>query len=122
MARRRLETDDRRARLLALGRRIFSRRPYDSISIDDIAAAARVSKGLLYHYFPSKRRFYVETVRDAVARIRAHAEPDPSLPEVERLRASLERYLDFAERNAALYAAVLRSGVGLDAEVYAIVE
>lgn len=121
-ARRRLALDERRARLLELGREVFSRAAYDTVSIDDIAAAAGISKGLLYHYFPSKRSFYVETVRHATEAMRAATEPDPALPPVARLLTSLDRYLAFVERNAALYAAVLWSGVGLDAEVNAIVE
>src|SRR5688572_23935942 len=61
----RLATDERRTQLLDLGRELFNTRPFDDISIDEIAAAAGISKGLLYHYFPSKRHFYVETVREA---------------------------------------------------------
>ena len=63
--RARLSTDARREQLVAFGVEMFSERPFDDVSIDDIAAAAGISKGLLYHYFPSKRDFYVETVRAA---------------------------------------------------------
>jgi AcrR family transcriptional regulator len=120
--RQRLPVDERRARLLELGRDFFSRRSYDAVSIEDLAEAAGISKGLLYHYFPSKRSLYVETVRHAVDEMRTSAAPDPALPPIERLQASLERYLDFVERNGALYAAVMRSGIGLDPEVNRIVE
>ena len=34
----RLENDARRAQLLALGRAAFSSRPYDEVSIDELAA------------------------------------------------------------------------------------
>jgi len=36
---------------------LAGRRPYDEVSIGEIAAAAGVSKGLLYHYFPTKKDF-----------------------------------------------------------------
>ena len=65
--RSRLAVDERRAQLLELGLRLFGTRPYDEVSIDDIAADAGVSKGLLYHYFGSKRAFYVATVQHAAA-------------------------------------------------------
>ena len=55
----RLETDERRAQLLELAKRAFSDRSYDDVSIDDLAREAKISKGLLYHYFPTKRDLYV---------------------------------------------------------------
>ncbi|MBP6848431.1 MAG: helix-turn-helix transcriptional regulator, partial [Kofleriaceae bacterium] len=55
----RLDNDARRAQLLELGQKAFAERTYDEVSIDDIARAAGISKGLLYHYFPTKRDLYV---------------------------------------------------------------
>ena len=46
---RRLSTDARREQLLASGARLLAQRPYDEVSIEEIARAAGVSKGLLYH-------------------------------------------------------------------------
>lgn len=119
---RRLTVDARRRELLELGISLFSARSYDDISIDEIAASAGISKGLLYHYFPSKREFYVETVRLAAERMQADVEPPPDLAPVARLRVGLDRYFDFVERHAQAYATLLRSGIGADAEVLAIVE
>jgi AcrR family transcriptional regulator len=86
----RLSTDARRQQLVALGIEIFSERPFDEVSIDDIAAAAGISKGLLYHYFPSKRDFYVAVVRFAAGEMEALTEPDPELAPLERLGAALD--------------------------------
>jgi AcrR family transcriptional regulator len=118
----RLATDERRSQLVALGRSLFLHRPYDSISIDDIAEAAGVSKGLLYHYFDSKRRFYVETVRDAFREMAEVTEPDVRLPQKERLNASLDAYLAYIERSGGAYETLLSSGVGTDPEVREIIE
>ena len=52
-----MSTDARREQLLASGAELLGRRPYDEVSIEEIAAAAGVSKGLLYHYFPTKQDF-----------------------------------------------------------------
>jgi len=120
--RARLTTDARREQLVALGGEMFSERPFDDVSIDDIAAAAGISKGLLYHYFPSKREFYVAGVRAAAAQLREVVEPDPELPPPERLRVSLEAYLDYVEHHAEGYIALMRGGIGSDAEVREIVE
>jgi AcrR family transcriptional regulator len=114
--------DARRAQLLELGRRMFNERPYDAISIDDIAAAAQISKGLLYHYFPSKKDFYVATVRAAAEEMVARTRPPDDLPAGERLERGLDAYLDFVETNANAYRALMKSGVGVDEEVSQILE
>ena len=120
--RSRLTIDERREQLVRLGTEIFSERPFDEVSIDDIAAAAGISKGLLYHYFPSKRDFYVEIVRFSAAEMEALTEPDPSLEPAARLQASLDRYLDYVETHARGYTTVLQAGIGSDAEVGAVVD
>lgn len=120
--RTRLGLDERRRQLLELGWRLFNERPYDEISIDDIAQEAGVSKGLLYHYFSSKRRFYVETVRTAFDEMRRMTEPNPDLPPLEQLDQSLDAYLDYVEANGLSYEMLQRSGIGSDPEVAALVE
>lgn len=120
--RARLSTDARREQLVALGGEMFSERPFDDVSIDDIAAAAGISKGLLYHYFPSKRDFYIAVVRHSADEMQIVTETDPDLPPLERLSAGLDRYLEYVETHARGYATVLRAGIGSDPEVAAIVE
>jgi AcrR family transcriptional regulator len=120
--RARLTTDARREQLVALGGEIFSERPFDEVSIDDIAAAAGISKGLLYHYFPSKRDFYVAVVRQAATEMQAVTETSPELEPLERLSAGLDHYLEYVETHARGFATVLRAGIGSDPEVAAIVE
>ncbi len=121
-ARVRLDVDERRARLLELGLELFGRRSYEEISIDDIAAEAGMSKGLLYHYFGSKRGFYVATVRQAAGDLVAHVAPSSSLPPEQRVSSGLDAYLTFVEAHAGAYVALMRSGVGADPEVLEIVE
>ena len=118
----RLDLDARREQLMRVGLELFSTNSYDAVSIDEIAARAGISKGLLYHYFPSKREFYVAGVRAAAAQLREIVEPDPELPPAERLRVSLEAYLDYVEHHAEGYIALMRGGIGSDAEVREIVE
>lgn len=124
--RSRLQVDERRAQLLKLGAHLFSRHSYDGLSVDDIAQAAGISKGLLYHYFPSKREFYVETIRAAAHRLLSETqsanEADPSLSPIERARAATQAYLDYAERHGSAFSALLQGGIGSDAEVFEIIE
>ncbi|MFO0614933.1 MAG: TetR/AcrR family transcriptional regulator [Polyangiaceae bacterium] len=121
-ARVRLGVDERRAQLLELGLSIFGSTNYDAISIDDIAERAGMSKGLLYHYFVSKRGFYVAVVRHAAAKLAEQFVFDPGLPPEARARRGLELYLDFVSDRAEAYTALMRSGVGSDPEVLEILE
>jgi AcrR family transcriptional regulator len=120
--RARLSVDERRRQLLDLGRRLFNARPYDAISIDEIAAAAGISKGLLYHYFPSKRHFYVEVVRVGAEHVQRLTAVRPELAPAAQLRESIDSFLTYVEKNAAAYGHLLRSGVGTDPEASVIVE
>ena len=114
--------DERQSQLLELGLREFASRPYDELSIDELAKRAGISKGLLYHYFPTKRDFYVATVREAARRLTEETAAPESLAPLERLERGLEAYLDFVERHSKAYAALMRGGIGADPEVAAIIE
>jgi AcrR family transcriptional regulator len=105
----RLGVDERRRRLLETGARLFTERSYDEVSMSDLAREAGISKGLLYHYFPSKRDFFTATLAAAAAELAAVTQPDPSLPPAEQLAASLDAYLAWIEENADGYRRLLES-------------
>lgn len=121
-ARIRLQIDERRSQLIELGIRLFLKHPYDEISIDDIAEAAHVSKGLLYHYFGSKREFYAEAIRAASIELRKLTEPDPALPPAARLRAAVDAHLNYIQQHGALYTAMYRGAASIAPEVEVILE
>lgn len=121
-SRTRLDVDKRREELLALGRKLFGKYTYDELSISDIARLAGVSKGLLYHYFPTKREFYIETVRDTAAEMIKLTQTDPHEAPTTRMKKGLRAYLDYAEENASAFLSVFRGGVGVDPEVMRIIE
>jgi len=120
--RERLRPDARRAQLLELGVRLFTERPYDDFTMDEVAALANVSKGLLYHYFPTKREFYMAALREATGEMLRLIEPSLALPPVEAMRSALDAYLGFVEDHAPAYRAVLRGGVGADPGVQRIAD
>src|SRR4051812_39543594 len=115
MLRARLPLDERRAQLLEVGQKMFAERPYDEVAIEEVAAAVGISKGLLYHYFPSKRDFYVEIVRQAAAELLRRTEPG-EIPSIEDLRTRFLIYFNYVEENSVAYKTVLRGGVGSDPE------
>jgi AcrR family transcriptional regulator len=119
----RLDNDQRRAQLLELAKRAFSDRAYDDVSIDDLARVAEISKGLLYHYFPTKRDLYVAGLREiadelveAVIRV-----PDDLAP-IEGIRTSVDAYLDHITRHSRAFVSLMRGGIGSDPEVAAVIE
>ena len=113
---------ERREQLLDLGLRLFGSKPYDEISIEEIAHLAGMSKGLLYHYFPSKRDFYVACLRAASQQLRRLMRPDPALPPSEQVRSSLSVYLDHVRANRAKTQAFVGGGIGSDPEVLEVTE
>jgi len=123
MAKRaRMENDARRAQLLALGLGVFSTRAYDEVSMEDIARAAGISKGLVYHYFPTKRHFYVAALKEAARQLLDETTPNETDPAETRLRKGLEGYLAFVEKHARAYTTLMRGGVGVDKQATTVVE
>jgi AcrR family transcriptional regulator len=109
MAYTRLDVDERRRRLLALGADLFTRFAYDELSMARIAKEAGISKALLYHYFPSKEAYFVATLEDKAAELAERTAPDESLPPLEQLAGSLDAYLRWVEENAGSYEKLIRS-------------
>ena len=118
--RRRLSPDARRAELLAVGEQIFTAKPYEDVSVEDIAEAAGISKNLLYHYFTGKRELYLETIRAGARAMLEQTNPDMSLEPIERLRVSIDNHLAYCEAHADGFIKLLR-GAGGDPEVHEIV-
>lgn len=120
--RKRLELEERRAQLLALASLAFSAKSYDDVSIDELAQAAQVSKGLLYHYFPSKRDLYIAIIREAAEKLTAQTVPDPTLAPRDQVFVGVDGYLRFVEQNSAMFLTLLQGGIGRDREVYEVIE
>jgi AcrR family transcriptional regulator len=119
----RLDNDQRRAQLLELAKRAFSDRSYDEVSIDDLAKIAGISKGLLYHYFPTKRDLYVAGLREiADALVDSVIQVSEDLPPIDRIRYSVDAYLEHISRHSRAFVALMRGGIGSDPEVAAVVD
>jgi AcrR family transcriptional regulator len=68
---RRDKRDPRATRraLLDAGRRLFSERGYDAVSVEDLARRARVNKALISYHFGGKRGLYVSVLASGFARV-----------------------------------------------------
>jgi AcrR family transcriptional regulator len=105
---RRLTAEERKTQLIELGGELFNSRRYSEISVDDIAQAAGISKGLLYHYFPSKEDFFLAGVERGAAQLLSACDPPRELPYVEQLALGIRGYLDYVERNSLGYLNLFR--------------
>ena len=63
--RRRLSAEERRHSILAAANEVFGERGYEHVRIDDVAAAAGISKALIYEHFASKQELYIELMNSA---------------------------------------------------------
>ena len=68
---RRLRRAERREQLLAAATQAFARTGFAATSLDDIAAAAGISRVLLYRHFDSKTDLYRAVLDRAIARLTA---------------------------------------------------
>jgi AcrR family transcriptional regulator len=116
-----MSTDDRREQLLSAGVELLRRRPHEEVSIEEIADAAGVSKGLLYHYFPTKKDFIVAAIERGQKQLTELLRPSPGLDPEAQLDASLDGFLDYVEEHATAYAAIFRGGSG-DPDIGAVLE
>lgn len=65
----RLSASDRREQLLEVAIEAFAARGYHSTSMNDVAAAAGVTKPVLYQHFDSKRALYIALLDEVGKRI-----------------------------------------------------
>jgi AcrR family transcriptional regulator len=117
----RLEHDERREQILTCAQRLFSERPAQTVSMTEIARTAGVTRGLLNHYFGTKRELELEVVRRMV-----HV-PDPPAPADvagRELRDVISDYTDdwltMVQRNRETWFAA--RGAGDDPELRAILD
>ena len=120
--RRRLTAADRHKQLVGIGLMMLRTQPIHELSIDAVAAEAGISRGLLFHYFPTKRDFYVEVMSAAGRRLLRVTKPDPSLAADEQLRQMLLSFVAFVTRRRDSYISFVRGAAGGDiyvVEIYA---
>lgn len=120
----RLEYDERRELILAAARRLFCERPYSEVSMADLATAAGVARGLLHHYFGSKRDLYLAVVRDLI-QVPTIPLPDDltALDGAQVWESGVEGWMRLIESNRELWLmAIGAGGTGRDPELEEILD
>lgn len=99
---------------------MLATRTLDELSVEDLAASAGISRGLLFHYFASKQEFHLEVARAAAAELLARTEPDPQLPPLDALRTALDAFIGYVQENPDSYKSLVRGAASGDADLRAI--
>jgi AcrR family transcriptional regulator len=119
---RRLDPDARRAEILDAALRLYAERPYADVSTSELAREAGVARGLLNHYFGTKRGLYLEALGALLTIPEAAATDLPGRTRAERAGAAVDWFLDTVAARRGLWLTVGVGGPGGDPEVDAVVE
>ena len=83
-------------------------KPIQDLSLDAVAAEAGISRGLLFHYFPTKTDYYDAVVGAALRRVLRNISPGPGRrPPTTALRHFVERFYAQIERRREFYLALV---------------
>ncbi|HEY1274477.1 MAG TPA: TetR/AcrR family transcriptional regulator [Thermoleophilaceae bacterium] len=111
--RRRLGTVERRASIVEAAGRLFGEHGYDGTRLDDVAAAAGVTKPILYRHFDGKRGLYLALLERHREDLGSFAGAVPSEgPLRERLRAVLEVWFAYVETHSYAWKMLFRDSGG----------
>ncbi len=97
----RLPAAERREQLLDVAMTVFSDHGFHGASMNEVAAAAGVTKPVLYQHFPSKRELYLELVEGVSSQL-AEAVTTAARSEsgaLNQAQAALTAYFRFVEEN-----------------------
>ncbi len=97
----RLPGPERKRQLLAVARRVLAKNGYHETTMSEIAAAAGVTKPVLYQHYRSKRDLYRNVLEDVGARLESavvEAAVDTNSPR-ERAEAGIRAYAEFVEED-----------------------
>ncbi|HEV7976865.1 TetR/AcrR family transcriptional regulator [Amycolatopsis sp.] len=106
-----------RRKLLDAAVQLFLDKPYDKVSVHDLADAAGVAYGLIAHHFGNKRGIHREAMRQ-IARRLAQGPPPPGPPGT-RIRHLVRDHLTSTRHNPAAYLGLMLS---TDPDSHAIVD
>jgi AcrR family transcriptional regulator len=118
--RRRLPVAQRRALIVDAAGRLFGEHGYAGTRLVEVAAAAGVTKPVLYRHFDSKRALYLallERHRDDLARFAGLIPAEGDME--ERLRSVLDLWLDYVEEHSYAWRMLFRdTGGGAEVEAF----
>jgi AcrR family transcriptional regulator len=115
---RRMRAPERRNQLLEVARKVFGRRGYHTVTMDDIAKESGITKPILYDHFPSKRDLYRALLKADLEDLgqRVSDALEHSRGNRERIRASFQAYFDFVDDEGEGFRLLMQEAVGGERE------
>ncbi|WP_441250271.1 TetR/AcrR family transcriptional regulator [Kitasatospora sp. McL0602] len=108
---RRLPVQQRREQLIAVALELFSSRPPEEVTLDDVAEAAGASRPLVYRYFSGgKQQLYEAALRSAAEELTSRFSITTAGTPTAQLAAVLDSYFSFVAEHDTGYGALLRGG------------
>src|SRR3954454_8514930 len=106
----RLDPAQRRDQILDAANALLAARAYDEVSIEDIASAAGVTRGLVHHYFGGRKDVYVALLERLGAGREGQLPPPEGRSARARVGDSVSRWLDWTESNRTIWLATIAHG------------
>jgi AcrR family transcriptional regulator len=116
----RLRPEQRRDQILRAARRVLEADPHRELTVELVAAEAKVSPALLFHYFGSKKKFQFAVIEAAATELMERTAPDPTLPPDEQLRSGIRAFVRAVLEAPQLYRATLLMSAAGDPAVRAL--
>jgi len=116
-----MRAPDRKEQILVSARRLFATSGFDDATVDDISAAAGITKPIIYRHFGSKRELHLavleEHLADLIKRlwVALSSAQDPR----NRLRNGLVAYFAFVEERPDGFRMLLEAGTAKDPKTQA---
>jgi len=113
-----MRAPERRAQLLDAARRVFGTSGFHSVSMDDVAERAGVTKPILYDHFSSKKDLYLALLDADLAVLHDMVKEALDSPQGNRARiqASFQAYFDFVDEQADGFRLLMQETVGAETE------
>ncbi len=118
----RMAAPQRRRQLVDVGLDLLATRSIQDLALDEVAAAAGVSRTLVFHYFPSKGDYFAAVVSSAGDRLMQAVPSGPETDVGALLRLMVTSFLGFVERKRGAYVALVRGASGGDPSVLAALD
>src|SRR4051812_35770701 len=119
----RLDPAERREQMLDAANALFAERAYDEVSVEDIASAAGVARGLVHHYFGGRKEVYIALLERLGSQREQQLPPPVGRSARARVADTVARWLDWTDANRAIWLATIAHGDDIaDPEVRRVVE
>ena len=89
---------------------LFAERGYDEVSVEDIASAAGVTRGLVHHYFGGRKEVYIGLLERLGTLREEQLAPPVGRSARARLADDVSRWLEWTEQNRSIWLGTIAHG------------